>query len=331
MTPTTSPQPVDMLDTLQFPQTAGKLRGNLRFSHPLLAEWSWPVTVVRGASDGPTLALTSGVHPTEYPAIEANIRTAAALDPARLRGTVVCLPIVDVPAFLPRSPFVCPIDGKNPNRCFPGDPDGTFTDVLDDAVFRAVMSRADALIDLHGGDMVEALEPFVIYSVSGNDAVDQASAAMGRAFGLPYLIANRPKPGGLGGTTVQAAAKAGIPAILPEAGSCGLLTEPETQLLVDGVENVLRHLGMIGGDPRPTTPPVEIAEFTWLFSPEEGMWYPAVAVGDTVAAGQTIGRVCNLFGNELATVAAPHGGAVLFVTTSPAMKREGILLAIGAE
>lgn len=329
MTAPTSTQPVEMIDTLQMPAPGTKLRGMLRFSHPMLAEWSWPLTIIRGAQDGPTLALTSGVHPTEYPAIEANIRTAAALDPAALRGTVISLPIVDMPAFLSRSPFVCPIDNKNPNRFFPGNPNGTFTDAMDDAIFRAIMAPADALIDLHGGDMVEALEPFVIYSVSGDEAIDSASAAMGRVFGLPYLIANRPKPGGLGGTTVQAAAAAKIPAILPEAGSCGLLTEPETQMMVDGIQNVLRHLGMLDGSPREVAPPTEVSEFTWLFSPAEGMWYPSVTVGDRVAKDQRIGRICSLFGDELATVAAPHGGTVLFVTSSPAMKQEGILLAVG--
>ena len=120
------------------------------------------------------------MHPAEYPAIEANIRFTRALDPARLRGTVVSLPLIDVPAFLPRTPFVCPIDDKNPNRFFPGDPKGTFTDVMDDAIFRTVIAPADALIDLHGGDMVEALVPFSIYSVSGNDDVDARSVELGR-------------------------------------------------------------------------------------------------------------------------------------------------------
>ena len=53
------------------------------------------------------------------------------------------MPIVDMPAFYTRSPFVCPIDDKNPNRFFPGDPDGTFTQVMDDAIFNAVIKPSD--------------------------------------------------------------------------------------------------------------------------------------------------------------------------------------------
>jgi len=320
---------IEMIDTIELPPAGTKQRIQLRFSHPMLAEWSWPATLIRGAHDGPRIAIISGVHPTEYPAIEANIRLARHIGPASLHGAIVSLPLIDVPAFLPRSPFVCPIDQKNPNRFFPGDANGTFTEVMNDAIFRAVIRPSDALIDLHGGDLVEALAPFTIYSVTGNERMDAASEAMGLAMGLSYLIANRPKPGVLGGTTIQAAAEAGIPAILPEAGSCGLLTETETALLIDGVENVLRHLGLLSEPVKPMSSVTRITEFTWLFAPAEGLWYPAVEVGNTVRKDQPLGRIASIFGDDVAGVTAPHDGDVLFMTTSPAMREAGVLLAIG--
>jgi predicted deacylase len=321
-------QDADALDTMAFPDPGTVRRGNLRFSHPDLMEWTWPYTVVRGAEDGPHVALISGVHPAEYPAIESNIRFTRNLDPSRLRGTVVSLPLIDVPAFLPRSPFVCPIDGKNPNRFFPGNPNGTFSEVMDDAIFQAVIDPADVLIDLHGGDMVEALVPFSIYSVSGNEEVDARSVALGKAFGLPYLVASRPQPGGIGGTTAHAAAAAGIPSIIAEAGSSGLLTEPETQMMVDGIGNALRSLGMLDGEVRHFEP-VEIEEFTWLRSPVEGMWYPSVEVGARVLEGQNIGRIGNLYGDTLVEISAPHDGVILFVTSAPAMPQDGLIIAVG--
>ena len=318
----------DALDTIAFPASGTVRRGNLRFSRPELADWSWPYTGVRGREDGPHVALISGVHPAEYPAIESNIRFTRNLDPSRLRGTVVSLPLVDVPAFLPRSPFVCPIDGKNPNRFFPGEPNGSFTEIMDDAIFRTVIAPADTLIDLHGGDMVEALIPFSIYSVSGNEEINSRSIALGRAFGLPYLVASNPQPGGIGGTTAHAAAAAGIPSIIAEAGSSGLLTEPETQMMVDGIENALRSLGMLDGEIA-SHDPVEIDQFTWLRSPAEGMWYPSVEVGAKVREGQNIGRIGNLYGDTLAEISAPHDGVVLFITSAPAMPQDGLMTAVG--
>src|SRR4051812_18345575 len=320
----------DGLDEIPLPAPGTVRRGSLRFSHPDLAEWSWPFTVVRGAQDGPRVALTSGVHPAEYPAIESNIRFTRSLDPAGLRGTVVSLPLIDVPAFLPRSPFVCPIDGKNPNRFFPGDPEGTFTDVMDDAIFRTVIAPSDALIDLHGGDMVESLAMFSLYAVSGNDDVDARSLSMARAFGLPYLVQSRPQPGGIAGTTVQAAAAVGIPGVIAEAGSSGLLTEPETQALVDGIGNTLRSLGMLEGEVR-SHEQFEFSRFTWMRSPAEGMWYPSVAGGEEVREGQNIGRVGNLYGDTLAEITAPHDGVIIFSTSAPAMPQDGLIIAVGGK
>lgn len=322
-------EPIEMLDEVTIPEPGTKIRGTLRFSHSMLEGWSWPIVIIRGAQDGPTLTITSGVHPTEYPAIEGNIRTARALDPATLKGTVISLPIVDMPAFYTRSPFVCPIDGKNPNRFFPGDPDGTFTQVMDDAIFKAVIKPSNAYIDLHGGDMVEDLEPFVIYSVVGTDDVNAKSAELASIFGIPYVVASAPRPGSIGGTTVQAAATAGIPSILPEAGGRGLLTEADTRMMVDGIANVMRHLGMLDGAVTAYPAPTVITQFTWLYSPEEGVWYPSVETGEMVKANQTVGEVRTLFGDQLAVVTAPHDGVVLFVTSSPAMKTDGILIAIG--
>ena len=82
-----------------------------------------------------------------------------------------------------------PQDGKNLNRCFPGDPDGTCSDVLAHHVFEQLIRPSDALIDLHGGDMVEALEPFTLYDES---PVDARAREMALAFGLPYVTARRP-------------------------------------------------------------------------------------------------------------------------------------------
>jgi predicted deacylase len=323
-----TPTVIDSVDEIVIPEPGMKIRGALRFSNPPLQDWSWPYTVIRGANDGPRFTLTAGVHPTEYPAIEAAIRTARHLDPAEISGTVVVMPLIDVPAFLTRSPFVCPIDSKNPNRFFPGDPAGTFTDILVDAIFRTVITPSNYLVDLHGGDMVEALVPFSIWSASGDSEVDRVSDEIAKIFGLPYVITHRPQPG-LAGMTIQAAAQAGIPSIIAEAGGCGLLTEPETQMLFDGVHNVLRHLGMLSGAQHEVPAPIQVQQFTWLYSPAEGMWYPSVKVGDSVASDQTIGAIFNIYGDEIAEIKAPHSGDVLFVTSSPAMKEEGILLAIG--
>ncbi|HET9001000.1 MAG TPA: succinylglutamate desuccinylase/aspartoacylase family protein, partial [bacterium] len=127
-----------------------------------------PVTLIRGPAPGPVLSVTAGVHGGEYPGIEAAIQTAASLDPAGIRGAVIIVHIVDVPSFHGRNIYVCPLDGKNPNRVFPGDPAGTASERLAHTVFTEVISRADYYVDLHGGDINEALVPFTIMLESGD-------------------------------------------------------------------------------------------------------------------------------------------------------------------
>ena len=134
----------------------------------------------------------------------------------------MAVPVVNLTGFRARSPFITPEDGKNLNRCFPGDAGGSFSEALAHQVFERVIRPSDALIDLHGGDLVEALEPFTLYDES---PVQEQAHAMAVAFGLRYLI--RTAAGeAIGGTTSHAAAAAGIPAITPEAGGCGRLDEP---------------------------------------------------------------------------------------------------------
>src|SRR6059058_5767663 len=89
-----------------------------------------PVITVTGAKPGPTLFINAGVHGGEYPAIEAVIRLGKTLDPAAIAGTVILLPVLNLPAFQTRTPFVCPVDNVNPNRVFPGDLDGSYSEQM---------------------------------------------------------------------------------------------------------------------------------------------------------------------------------------------------------
>jgi predicted deacylase len=304
-------------------------RRTIRFDHELLRDVEHPAFEARGSGDGPHVALIGGVHGCEYSSIAAVVRVMSELDTDELSGSVTAVPIVSMQSYERRSPFVVPEDGKNLNRSFPGSAEGTYTDALAHCIFDELIAPADVLIDLHGGDMVEALEPFTIYEAS---PVERAADALAVAFGLPYVVREAPKPGGLGGMTSSAAAAAGIPAIIAEAGGCGQLESDAVQLLADGVRNALRQLGMLPGAPAPPPAPLQrVGRFDWLTSHGGGWWAPAVRAGDEVVAGVLLGRVHDLWGDVIEEVRSPADGVVLFLTTSPAVKSEGLLLGLGAE
>lgn len=301
----------------------------IRFKHELLRDVEHPAFEAHGAKDGPRLALIGGIHGCEYSSIAAVTRVMRELDASQLAGSILAVPVVSMQSYERRSAFVVPEDGKNLNRSFPGSATGTFTDALAHSIFDELIAPADVLLDLHGGDLVEALEPFSIYEASD---VEDAADGIATAFGLPYVVREQRRDGGLGGLTSSAAAAAGIPAVIAEAGGCGQLEEGAVRLLADGVVNVLRHLEMLPGVPTPPSRPIRrVDSFLWLRCANAGWWEAAVGAGDEVAEGAIVGHVKNLWGDILEEIRAPQEGVVLFLTTSPAVGDDGLLLGLGAD
>jgi predicted deacylase len=296
-----------------------------------LAGLAVPVIELNGAGGGPLLTVISGVHGCEYASMAAVRRWARNLEKRELRGRVRAVPVLNLPAFEARSPFVVPQDGKNLNRCFPGDPAGTLADRLAHDTFSQLIMGSDALIDAHCGDLVEALQPFTLYEAGPAESRARDLAA---AYGLPYVIRQEPGPDrAVGGTTSAAAAAVGIAAITAEAGGCGLVEEDAVRMHLAGLDAVLRLLGMVDGQDAGPAPGEHryLRRFLWLRCRDAGWWEPTVRPGDAVAAGQAIGTVTSLDGAQvLETITAPSDAVVMFLTSSPAVAADGLLIGLGA-
>ncbi len=292
-----------------------------------------PVVEAAGSEDGPKLTVIAGVHGCEYASMAAVRQWSASLAGRNLRGRVTVVPVLNLPAFQARSPFVVPEDGKNLNRCCPGDPDGTLAERLAHATFPRVITGSDALIDAHCGDLPEALEPFTLYEAGPSE--DKA-LALAVAYGLGYVIRQEPGPGrAVGGTTSAAAAEVGIPAITAEAGGCGLIEQAAVDLHVRGLDRVLTALGMDGSPAAAggalEAAPTVLSRFIWLRSEAAGWWQPAVSPGESVTDGQLLGTVSTLDDAEaLQSIHAPAAGVPMFITSSPAVEADGLLLGLGA-
>ncbi len=296
-----------------------------------LAGLAVPVIELTGAEDGPLLTVIAGVHGCEYASMAAVRRWARALETRDLRGRVRAVPVLNLPAFAARTPFVVPEDGKNLNRCFPGDASGTLAQRLAYDTFHRLVLGSDALIDAHCGDLVEALQPFSLYEAGPAEAKARELAT---AYGLPYVIRQERGPDrAMAGTTSGAAAAAGIPAITAEAGGCGLVTEQAVAAHVAGLDAVLSVLGIAGGHlgGHPDRVPGYLGRFLWLRCRRGGWWEPAVSPGDTLTSGQVVGTVSTLDGAQaLETITAPDDCVVLFLTSSPAVADDGLLIGLGA-
>jgi uncharacterized protein len=294
-----------------------------------LAGLDVPVVETTGSADGPLLTVIAGVHGCEYAPMAAVRRWTRSLEARDLRGRVRAVPVLNLPSFRARSPFVIPDDGKNLNRCFPGNPDGTLAERLAHATFTQLITGSDALIDAHAGDMVEALQPFALYDAGPTEA---RAREMATAYGLGYVIRQEPGPDrAVGGTTSASAAEIGIPAIIVESGGCGLVQQDAVDRHVRGLDRVLALLGIADGPAADDgAQPTYLTRFLWMSTTDAGWWEAAVRPGEAVTEGQTLGTVSTLDGAQvLQTITAPADGVPMFITSSPAVAANGLLLGLG--
>ncbi|HEX9093606.1 MAG TPA: succinylglutamate desuccinylase/aspartoacylase family protein, partial [Coriobacteriia bacterium] len=192
-----------------------------------------------------------------------------------------------------------------------------------------VITTFDHAIDLHAGDLIEDLTPFVIYRETGEAALDERIRKMANAYGARWAVKSAPT-GERPGSLYALAALNGVASMLAESGGRGLLIEEDVVRHVRGVTNILRAIGALDGAPEPVAPPRVVNSFDWLRAPVEGIFHARVHVEQQVMAGDVVGELVDLVGEPLAAVKAPVGGVVLFMVTSPAIKKDGLLLAIGA-
>lgn len=283
-----------------------------------------PLFVINGAQPGPTVVITAGIHGSEYVGIEAAYRLALGVDPAALRGQLVVAPLCSMTAYAKRATYIAPPDTKNLNRCFPGNAEGSFAEQLADWIFQTLIRRADAYLDLHGGDLNEALLPFSIVKRTGDAALDARSIALAESFGIAEIIVSEVK-----GSTVSAASDSGVPAVLAEIGGQGVWSEAEAARMLDGLQRALAHVGVLG-EPGPKPAARIFEQFSWLRSEHDGLFRPACKVGDSVKAGQHLGHVANFLGERVQDAVAPHDGVIMFLVTTLAMNAGDPLLAVGA-
>jgi predicted deacylase len=288
-----------------------------------------PLVLINGVQPGPRVGLTAGIHGAEYVSIAAARRVAMELDPMLVRGSVVAVLTANPPAFAARSIYLNPLDRRNLNRVFPGDPAGSPSERMAAWLDAHVIAGSDLFIDMHCGDMNEALVSFTGLELTGDASVDALSRRVAEAYGLDYLVI-----GPLPGSTTTAAATRGIAAVLGEVGGRGQWPESDVGVHAAGLRRALVAAGVLpaseatGPAGRAST---LLTQEAWLRSEVSGYWHPAVEVGELVTAGQALGEVRDAFGAVLLAISAPIGGVVLFLVTSLAMNDGDPLLAIGAE
>ena len=268
-----------------------------------------PATVLHGHGTGKTMLITAGVHAGEYVGIQAAIELSQKLKIEKVNGTIIIIKVMNRPAFEARNGSMGLDDGKNLNREFPGNPDGTEMERLAWAISQELQPAADYYIDLHSGDDYEKLTPYVYYAGAAAGEVVSLSRQMAEQVDVPYMVKSNVASGG----SYNYAASQGIPSILIERGGMGDWSYEEVSSTRRDVRNILCHMGIYQGvkDFR-TYYPLDVADIRYQDAEENGLWYPFKKVGDMIQEGDILGEVRDYEGNVKEVSVAEFDGVLLY-------------------
>ncbi len=288
-------------------------------------DYQMPATLVNGTGEGKTILLTAGIHGGEYPCIQAAIELGRELQPEKVKGQIIIVHIVNPPAFNARLSYINPLDEKNINRLFPGDPKGTISQQIAWFITQELQGQADFYVDMHGGDIHEELPPYAYYPGVASAEVVAASRAVVVKLDVDFIVKSSATTGAYNSAAIR-----GLPCILMERGSSGLWSPREVELYKKDLLTVLGVQGLIEGyDSVPDKESMEITKAVYLDSTCSGCWYPAVKVKETVKKGQKIGEIRDFFGEVLETFYADFDSIILFVTSSLAIGQGDAIITYG--
>jgi len=263
-----------------------------------------PVIVANGREQGPTLWIQCAMHGTEVASVYGLLQTLKEIDPTRLNGTLIAIPVVNIMGYNMRERNLV-LEATNLNRIFPGDPEGSFTERYVHVIYETIKkSKPDYVVDAHGvyasagGDTVD----FVLYN--GEAKVADKSKELAKSSGFEVILEDGSSEV-LKGALVNVIARDGIPAICPETEKAPKAHQAFT--------NFLKHLEMIEGKPTPATRQKLYRDPTYkgISVNRGGLFHPEIEERDVISKGQLLGVVTNLFGDEIERIISPVDGFVL--------------------
>jgi len=279
---------------------------------PHAADIELPVLLVKGVADGKTLVVTAGVHGDEFEGVRAVLEVCAELDPGQMSGTLLAVPVANPPAFW-KGTRTSPLDQENLARAFPGQEQGSATQVIAFHLGRSIISLADFYLDLHSAGM-KLLMP----SMTGYDASDPRSREAALAFGAP-VIWGHPKLSP--GRTISFAASRGIPWLYTEARGAGRIDLEDLRIFKRGVVNLLHHLDILPGAGEKADPLHSLygdGDLDACISATcPGFLIPARELLQEVKLGQELGRTLDAHGQVAEIFWSPRDGVVGMIRAFP--------------
>jgi predicted deacylase len=279
-----------------------------------------PIYISRGWEDGPVLALTAGMHGDEINGMEIVRRFLDSGLHQPKRGVTVCMPIVNVYGFLNYSRDVP--DGKDINRSFPGNKNGSLASRVAYHLMHQVIPHIDVGIDFHTGGAMRSNYPQVRAVLS-----NQRNMELAQAFNAPFTIDAPFRPNSLR----KEAARKGKNIIVYEGGESLRFDQEAIEEGISGTLRLMKHLNMIDWAPEPNEENRVIWSSTWIRSKHSGLFQSNVKCGQLVHKGEWVGTITDPFGEFKEQIKANETGYVIGLNNIPVINTGDALMHIGLE
>jgi uncharacterized protein len=273
---------------------------------------SLALQVLHGARPGPCVFVSAAIHGDEINGIAIVQRLAKTLDPALMSGTLILAPAVNIYGLVNHARYLP--DRRDLNRSFPGNARGSLAAQLANTFLEHVIARCSLGIDLHTAAVHRYNLPQIRIAAHNPYLVELAMA-----FGAPVIVEAPLRDGSMR----ELAQERGTPMLLLEAGEALRFDQLSIDIGAEGVERVLAHIGMIAADDGLASVgiPARANRAVWVRSPRGGIAHRQRGSGDVVHAGDLLGTVTGLFGEDAMEMTSPIAGIVIGHATLPVVNQ----------
>lgn len=279
-----------------------------------------PIYAHRGLEDGPVLGLMAGMHGDEINGMEI-VRKIIDLGLNKVkRGTVLCMPIVNVYGFLNYSRDVP--DGKDINRSFPGNRNGSLASRVAYHLMHDVIPFIDVGIDYHTGGGMRTNYPQVRCVMR-----DPENVVLANAFHAPFTLDSPYRQNSLR----QTAARHNKRIIVYEGGESMRFDDYAIETGIAGTLRLMKHLGMIENAEAPKKKSQVIWHSSWVRARMAGLFHTHRAAGQTIEKGEDVGTITDPFGEFKEVIKAPVTGYIIGLNHNPVMNAGDALMHIGID
>ena len=289
--------------------------------------------------EGPTVTLTGGVHGDEYEGPVTLLNLAREIDPAQVNGRIIMIPCLNLPAV--QSGDRCsPIDDLNLNRVFPGNANGTVTEMIAHYISSEIVPLSGLHLDMHSGGKTLEYKPCIFLNDPGSKDKQENARRLVDAFGAEVTILEDDAFPDGGRFLTAAFARAGVLNFSCELGGAGQVNPAIVSMATHGAKNMLREFGVLSGEV--VSPenqgrlPSIVARVPdgecYIMAEDSGLYEPFIDLGDPVSAGQVIGQIHypdDLAKSPLAVTSSRTG--FLLCKRAPGKTRRGDNIAIIAQ